>query len=369
MAIRNNALKWFKEYYGESSIPIYTSKLYLPEESWTKSEVWWLEVPLDVVNSTKNDHIVLLCEISAEANEYYLLKVPLSFLQENMDRLYKRENKLSLYLSAQEDDIFIDLRGEGVDFISFVENIQDEGAELAVIQYEEGLVKLSHSQMKGLLALYSFPNSTATTKQLAAALDYNGFQASNRLIGSIGKTISNATGIIPPSYNSGHKNQPGYFLFVSVYDSNQGWVMWQNLKSAIENLGLNQGPLVSKEEGNPALGIDPDVVEEKSFREGVLLRYLANRFVRSRAARRACVDHFGAICSVCDFDFEKFYGKFARGFIHIHHVVNIADRGEEYTLNPIKDLVPLCPNCHAAIHLSDGKMTVEELREMVVRNR
>ena len=38
------------------------------------------------------------------------------------------------------------------------------------------------------------------------------------------------------------------------------------------------------------------------------------------AARRACIDHWGHVCVVCGIDFGKTYGRFAKGFIHVHHL-------------------------------------------------
>lgn len=364
MAVRTQALKWFHENYGDSSMPIYTSKFYQSEESWTKTKVWWLEIPLNILDIASNTHVILICEIDASKEDYYYLNVPLSFLKKNLNRLYKRENKISLYLSAEEDDIFIERRGEGIDFISFVENVLDEeaGIELTVKQYEDALIRLSEKQISALAALYSFPDATATTKQLATALNYNGFQAANRQIGSIGKAISESTGVMPPLYDSGHKMQPGYFLFIGKYETNIGWVMWTNLKLAIEHLNLGEVEINKKNS-------DHEIYEDASYREGALSRYLANRFVRNRAARLACIQHYGTSCAVCEFNFSKVYGDFAMGFIHVHHVRSISERGEEYALDPVRDLIPLCPNCHAAIHLSNIKMTIGELREMVLRNK
>ena len=42
--------------------------------------------------------------------------------------------------------------------------------------------------------------------------------------------------------------------------------------------------------------------------------------------------------------------------------------GEAYVLDPLQDLVPVCPNCHAVIHLRrEGVYGVEEVRAMLRR--
>lgn len=38
-------------------------------------------------------------------------------------------------------------------------------------------------------------------------------------------------------------------------------------------------------------------------------------------------------------------------------------RGGDYVVNPIKDLIPLCPNCHAMVHYG---FSLEELRRRIL---
>lgn len=33
----------------------------------------------------------------------------------------------------------------------------------------------------------------------------------------------------------------------------------------------------------------------------------------------------------------------------------ISEIGEKYVVDPVRDLIPVCPNCHAAIHSKSGK--------------
>jgi 5-methylcytosine-specific restriction protein A len=60
------------------------------------------------------------------------------------------------------------------------------------------------------------------------------------------------------------------------------------------------------------------------------------------------------------------YGETARDFIHVHHIERISDSGST-VVNPIKDLVPLCPNCHAFAHLKTPPYFPEEIREFIKR--
>jgi 5-methylcytosine-specific restriction protein A len=96
--------------------------------------------------------------------------------------------------------------------------------------------------------------------------------------------------------------------------------------------------------------IYPDALPEQltGFTEGGVKQVTINAYERDSKARVACIAKFGAICQVCDFDFEKTYGEIGKGFIHVHHKVDLAMIGESYQVDPINDLIPVCPNCHAS---------------------
>lgn len=105
--------------------------------------------------------------------------------------------------------------------------------------------------------------------------------------------------------------------------------------------------------------------------EGALVPAQVNRYERSSISRHKCVEHFGCRCHICGFDFEGLYGDIGKGFIHVHHIVPLNEIKEEYIVDYKKDLIPVCPNCHAMLHRKiEGKcLTVGELREIVQSNR
>lgn len=91
-----------------------------------------------------------------------------------------------------------------------------------------------------------------------------------------------------------------------------------------------------------------------------------NRYERNDDARRICLAFHGTSCAVCGFSFEASYGEIGAGFIDVHHLVPPALLGTGYQLDPVADLVPLCPNCHAIAHLGVGSpRTVSELRNII----
>lgn len=67
---------------------------------------------------------------------------------------------------------------------------------------------------------------------------------------------------------------------------------------------------------------------------------------------------------VCNFNFERVFGDIGKGFIHVHHEMEISTIGEEYEINPITDLKPICANCHAMLHKRKPAYSIDELREI-----
>ncbi|VEF25184.1 Predicted restriction endonuclease [Shewanella baltica] len=104
------------------------------------------------------------------------------------------------------------------------------------------------------------------------------------------------------------------------------------------------------------------------FHEGAMKTIEFTVHERDPAARRACIAHFGASCQICNFDFEHTYGELGRGFIHVHHRMDLALADEVRSLNPIDDLLPVCPNCHAMLHTETPAMAVDKLKELLKQN-
>lgn len=105
--------------------------------------------------------------------------------------------------------------------------------------------------------------------------------------------------------------------------------------------------------------------------EGAKKAVIVNAYERNSIARKICIEHYGAKCQVCGFDFAETYGIDFEGLIEVHHIIPISSIQSEYTVDPIKDLIPLCSNCHTAIHKKiDGRsLTIEELRNRIAFNR
>ena len=115
----------------------------------------------------------------------------------------------------------------------------------------------------------------------------------------------------------------------------------------------------------------PDEVSEdhSELAEGSARTVCVNIYERNPIARAQCIEHYGCQCYVCRLDFEKNYGDLGRGFIHVHHLIEISSIDSQYSINPIEDLRPVCPNCHAMIHKKKPAYSIEELKQHLTNAR
>lgn len=102
--------------------------------------------------------------------------------------------------------------------------------------------------------------------------------------------------------------------------------------------------------------------------EGQRTTVSVNRYERNPIARKKCIELQGDNCAVCSMNFGEVYGDIGEGFIHVHHITPLHEIGETYTIDYGKDLVPVCPNCHAMLHRKvDGRtLALDELREKLI---
>ena len=99
--------------------------------------------------------------------------------------------------------------------------------------------------------------------------------------------------------------------------------------------------------------------------EGTRFQIKLTAYERNPKARQLCIDHYGAACGVCGFDFEKTFGEIGKGYIHVHHLKPLSAIGETYIVDPIVDLLPVCPNCHAMLHRENPPISIDRLKTIL----
>ena len=110
----------------------------------------------------------------------------------------------------------------------------------------------------------------------------------------------------------------------------------------------------------------PDEVDtDQKYSEGKTRQVTVNSYERNQLARQECIDHYGFNCQICDFNFQEKFGELGKNFIHVHHIIDISTIGKEYSVNPITDLIPICPNCHAMLHKQKPAYSISELKNIM----
>lgn len=108
---------------------------------------------------------------------------------------------------------------------------------------------------------------------------------------------------------------------------------------------------------------------EAASLEGGRYSVWQTRYERDPEARRKCLELKGYACYVCRFDFMKKYGDLGKEFIHVHHLTQLSTRKEVTHTDHEKDLIPVCPNCHAMLHRGQKTpMSPEELIDIIKIN-
>jgi hypothetical protein len=145
-----------------------------------------------------------------------------------------------------------------------------------------------------------------------------------------------------------------------------GTDFWIFNRSELEKILIQKG--IDLPDTGSYSGAD-EVSPKAKYFEGATRQVLVNAYERDPRARAACIAHYGDDCCVCGFNFRDIFGDIADGFIHVHHLKQLSDVGKEYEVDPIADLRPVCPNCHAAIHRRSPPYTIEEIKKRRLTRR
>ena len=106
---------------------------------------------------------------------------------------------------------------------------------------------------------------------------------------------------------------------------------------------------------------------ESGYEEGAVKRSVINRYERNKINRILCIKHYGYDCRICGMNFEREYGQIGHEYIHVHHIVPVSKIGPNYVINPLEDLLPVCPNCHAMLHRTEPPLSPDELKGLLAK--
>lgn len=124
------------------------------------------------------------------------------------------------------------------------------------------------------------------------------------------------------------------------------------------------------EQLSPIYPTDTFDEELESAQEGSkVLRYVT-AYERDPRYRRQALAIHGYRCRACDVDLSERYGAYASGLIHVHHVEPVSQYDAPKKIDPAKDLVPVCPNCHAVIHRrKTATLSIDQVRDLLRQSK
>ena len=167
------------------------------------------------------------------------------------------------------------------------------------------------------------------------------------------------------SQSSGAFTQKAYIKVCSL-DSNEliNWSISNRLRVQNHRICKTCNPQI---EPFPQK-LPEEIVLSANLIEGAARTITVNAYERNARAREECLKHYGYSCTACDFNFEKAYGKLCGKYIHVHHIIPLSKLKKSYKVDPIKDLRPVCPNCHAVIHFGNTTRSIEAVKRMLKKH-
>ncbi|MDC1076328.1 hypothetical protein OAQ35_05095 [Litorivicinus sp.] len=88
---------------------------------------------------------------------------------------------------------------------------------------------------------------------------------------------------------------------------------------------------------------------DSGIMEGALSVTEVKRRERSRLNRALSIEAHGYRCFICGLDPMSRYGDGGQ-ILEVHHLTQLGNLDDAMIFDPVRDLIPLCPNCHAAVH-------------------
>lgn len=216
--------------------------------------------------------------------------------------------------------------------------------------------RISALQRDVLEALAAAGAAGMSHRQLAALLGRKDPVEINGAFGRLGHNVYDELRTHPEGLNEGEFQW--WHVLATALESPSGfrWVLRPEVCEALLELGIIQAEV----------GLGGELVEASEWVvEGAYRQIRVNAYERNPIARRRCIEAHGRACTVCSLHFSSLYGSAAEGYIHVHHLVPLSQIGTEHEVDPANDLRPVCPNCHAVIHLRTPPYSIAEVRGML----
>lgn len=138
---------------------------------------------------------------------------------------------------------------------------------------------------------------------------------------------------------------------------------WNDLKASLNKL---------MERPNDFEAFDEEIV----IYEGAMTMRETPLYQRSKFLRDRAVEYYRdisegeLICEICNFNYKDRYGEAGNGYIEIHHRRPVymykGDDLNKTVDEAIKNLAPLCANCHRIVHRKRPPYSLDEVRSFLI---
>lgn len=233
-----------------------------------------------------------------------------------------------------------------------------------MLQWQRTQSRRTVKGLKGQKPLYTFEEIDGKTLRVTRQNEEDVF-TTDFSIGHRFTTYDNLrvemTGLNPAGYNQ----SKGYYISVrAVTTKGLGKTTDVSAQNQIDILYWGKGS-----ENNFLSSSEVDVDNSGRFVEGAVKQVFVNRYERDPQARKICIENFGVRCQICKFDFSEMYGAYGEGFIEVHHIKPLHEIKKSYIVDPLKDLLPVCSNCHAILHRGKTPLSIEDLQTIITHAR
>lgn len=214
-----------------------------------------------------------------------------------------------------------------------------------------GVSNITDRHVQMLRVHYHATERTVTAKELADLVGYTSYSVVNAQYGRLARLVGERLDYNPET------ERLGTLVRFKKRHNVWNWLMRPEVAEALERLGWVE---------DAAFLLPEEIAATTApLTEGAVSRVSVNAYERNPEARRRCIKAHGIECCICGFNFGVVYGEVAEGYIHVHHLRPLSGIEGEYHVDPVADLRPVCPNCHAVIHWRIPAFTIEEARALL----
>ena len=115
------------------------------------------------------------------------------------------------------------------------------------------------------------------------------------------------------------------------------------------------------------IGAEDSEVGDPGETEGASIEVVSIRRERSRRNRLLCLAAHGDQCGVCGENPREKFGCEVGQILEVHHIEPLSQLEGPKVYDPRSDLLPLCPNCHRAIHRRIPAFLPDELKTIIAK--